>query len=262
MPALHPLRILVVEDDSTSRRFLVEALAEAGHEVVPCTDYRAAVAASAGRLDLVLTDLALPDGGGEALFRHLRTGAVAANRAIPVVALSAEVSPRLRARLLSAGFAAVVEKPVALEALERLLLDMQAGVADPGSGGSSSWDAAPQDYDRARAAAQQPDLDDAAALMATGTQENVAGLRRLFRDELPAQLERIDAALASGDAAGVRAVLHRLVAACGFCGALALRQAVRKLDLAMKSPGAVPSTVIDEFRESARRCLEELRAVP
>jgi len=258
MPGLTRMRILVVEDDATSRLFLVEALAQAGHEVLPCVDFRSAVAASVRRVDLVLTDLALPDGDGEALFRHLRSGDESPNRATPVVVLSAEVSARSRARLLRTGFAAVLEKPVAIEALERLLLGLRAGVADPGS----DWNSAPPGKDRTGNAANSPVLDDAAALLATGTPEIVAGLRRLFRDELPAQLDQIEAALATGDSATAHAVLHRLVAACGFCGALGLRQAAHALDQALATPGKIPVAVVDAFRESGVRCLERLRAVP
>jgi HPt (histidine-containing phosphotransfer) domain-containing protein len=98
--------------------------------------------------------------------------------------------------------------------------------------------------------------DDARALSALGGSD--AALRRmraLFIEELPRQRERVVAALADSDSAGLRAVLHQMRAGCGFVGATALAGAVealhsepadseaatrllRRIDDALASPGA------------------------
>lgn len=57
--------ILLVDDDEMVRTMALEALVEAGYEVVGCADGKAALAASAGRsFDLLRTDVGLPDISG------------------------------------------------------------------------------------------------------------------------------------------------------------------------------------------------------
>jgi DNA-binding response OmpR family regulator len=68
--------LLLVEDDREIGDELAEALAAQGHRVNWARTGRAALehAAKAGRVDLVLLDLGLPDMDGTALCRQLRAG--------------------------------------------------------------------------------------------------------------------------------------------------------------------------------------------
>lgn len=70
-----PLRVLVVDDDSLTRRFVDRVLREAGFETAVAEDGPEAmtVAESFQPLDLVLTDLMMPDMNGDELARRLRT---------------------------------------------------------------------------------------------------------------------------------------------------------------------------------------------
>lgn len=70
-----PLRVLVVDDDSLTRRFVDRVLREAGFEtaVAEGGPEAMAVAESFQPLDLVLTDLMMPDMSGDELARRLRT---------------------------------------------------------------------------------------------------------------------------------------------------------------------------------------------
>lgn len=105
------LSILVVEDHDLSRVLVTDILEEAGHVVYAATSARSLrqLVKALPRIDLVLLDLQLPDGSGRELFAELGAGPLAA---VPVVALTAYTLPEEAARLLAAGFRAVLTKPI------------------------------------------------------------------------------------------------------------------------------------------------------
>ena len=59
-----------------------------------------------------------------------------------------------------------------------------------------------------------------------------SALRRMFLLDLSKQREELGAAQQCGDAAAVRALVHKLRAGCGFVGAARLGQAVESLQAA------------------------------
>jgi CheY-like chemotaxis protein len=73
MVALRPAAILVVEDDPRAREPFVRALRRAGHEVLEAGDGRQALALWARhRIDVLVTDIYLPEVDGYELVRALR----------------------------------------------------------------------------------------------------------------------------------------------------------------------------------------------
>lgn len=206
--------VLLAEDEPVSRAFLLDALRALGRRCDAVGDGRTALAqANARRYDLLLLDLDLPGLRGEALLAQLRAASGAASRDTPAIALTADPDPALHHVLRRQGFAAVGTKPLALAALARLL-DV---VAEPGA----------------------PRWDDAAALRAThGDSGILAALRRLMLEDLPRQRRSVVDAAARGETGAARAELHRLRAACGFCGAAALAARTEALDAALDdAPG-------------------------
>lgn len=68
-----PRRILLVEDETDLRETTAELLELLGHTVVACSGATDALAALAqGSFDVLLTDISLPDGSGEALAAQAR----------------------------------------------------------------------------------------------------------------------------------------------------------------------------------------------
>jgi PleD family two-component response regulator len=66
-------KILLVDDDETSRILLSSALKRAGHDVSGCINGRAALAACGERrFDIVVTDIHMPEMDGLELIRALR----------------------------------------------------------------------------------------------------------------------------------------------------------------------------------------------
>jgi PAS domain S-box-containing protein len=73
-PRISPLRILLVEDNQDTLRFLATVLRRRGHDVVMAdclAAARAAVDRLDARFDLLLSDIELPDGNGLELMREL-----------------------------------------------------------------------------------------------------------------------------------------------------------------------------------------------
>ncbi|HEY8945566.1 MAG TPA: response regulator, partial [Polyangiaceae bacterium] len=78
--------ILIVEDNSVTRKMLRVTLEAEGYGVVEAPDARVALAAARRRMpELVLQDLILPDADGFELTRQLR--ALPGGDEVPIVAL-------------------------------------------------------------------------------------------------------------------------------------------------------------------------------
>jgi len=103
--------ILVVEDNSTTRKMLRLALTTEGYSVVEAADARAALAGAEKTLpDLVPQDLILPDMDGLKLLRRLR--ALPGGTELPILALSGFLSRLQEARTDEYGFTALFVKPI------------------------------------------------------------------------------------------------------------------------------------------------------
>ncbi len=121
------LRVLLVEDDRELRKTLRDALTVEGHEVLTAASLSEGLAlvTHASRpdggsgdpgVDLVVLDLGLPDGDGEALLAALRR-----KHSTPVLVISARQAEGQKIRLLDAGADDYLVKPFSIgELLARM----------------------------------------------------------------------------------------------------------------------------------------------
>ncbi|MDQ2870098.1 MAG: response regulator [Acidobacteriota bacterium] len=109
-PSGHARRVLIVEDDASSRYGLKSLLESEGYEVVEANDLAQAAERIASRApEVVVLDITLPDGDGAAWLAGLREkGPVS----FPVIALTGVTADEDRRRIERAGVAAVLHKPV------------------------------------------------------------------------------------------------------------------------------------------------------
>ncbi|MBB6065143.1 CheY-like chemotaxis protein [Pseudoxanthomonas broegbernensis] len=214
--------ILLVEDDTISQAYFRAVLESLPARVDATATQACALArARATRYDLWLIDLSLPDGTGTELLAQLLDRWP---QPPPALAHTAEAGPGPRAEALRAGFGDLLVKPVSSAGLAAAVRTaLAAGVALP------DWDNA------------------AAAIALNHDPANVKALRRLFLDELPGAHAAVVDSARKGDAATLRARLHRLQASCGLVGAPRLADAVESLRRTPESHAA-----LERFDHAAR----------
>jgi two-component system cell cycle response regulator len=106
-----PARILIVEDDPTTRELMAMLLQDAGHEISAADDGAAGLQqALASRPDLLICDLRLPSLDGWSVARALKAHADCAR--IPLLAVSALIQDGDRERVRQAGFDGYLCKPI------------------------------------------------------------------------------------------------------------------------------------------------------
>jgi len=106
-----PARILVVEDNPLNRLLVHDILELRGHDVVEAATVDEACAAlERERPDLLLLDVQIPGGGGEAVIREVRQRPHLAD--LPIIAVTSLAMPGDRERLLSIGFQGYLSKPI------------------------------------------------------------------------------------------------------------------------------------------------------
>jgi CheY-like chemotaxis protein len=103
--------VLLVEDNERNRKLVRTILRFRGFEVIECEDGTPSLElAKLHKPALVLMDIQLPTMDGITALRRLRADAETA--AIPVIAVTASVTPGEREKVVAAGFNAYVGKPI------------------------------------------------------------------------------------------------------------------------------------------------------
>jgi PAS domain S-box-containing protein len=114
-PRLDGLRILIVDDDADIRDLLTYTLEVCGAEVMAAASADEAIAAltaSSTPMDILISDIGMPDEDGYALLRRVRALEPEHKGGIPAIALTAYARTQDRRAALLAGFQSHVAKPV------------------------------------------------------------------------------------------------------------------------------------------------------
>ncbi|MBY4871044.1 response regulator [Burkholderia sp. Bp9017] len=132
--ALDGQRVLVVDDDATSRASLAAALETLGAQVSTAqSGHDALDVVARQRPSVVLSDLAMPDGDGFWLLEHIRHLPDGRAR-LPVVAVTAHAGSTDRNRVMAAGFDAYLCKPVDMPTLASVIVDVSPDDRKAGCG--------------------------------------------------------------------------------------------------------------------------------
>jgi signal transduction histidine kinase/CheY-like chemotaxis protein len=104
--------VLVAEDTEISQVLITTLLKQAGYDVTLASDGAEAVeACAAGRFDIILMDMQMPDLDGLAATARIRDLEAATGRRTPILALTANAFASDRERCLQAGMDGFIAKP-------------------------------------------------------------------------------------------------------------------------------------------------------
>jgi len=194
-------KVLLVEDDPTTRAFLHAAIRALDVEIDLAASMQDALTqANSSAYAAWLIDAHLPDGSGSELLAKLRQS----HPDIPALAHTAVTDEAELQRLRDAGFNAAVSKPLP----------------------AADWQAAVRTL---LATTEIPLWDDAAALKVLGgNPDDLRDLRGLFMGELPEQINTLERARADQNDVAIQSELHRLRASCSFVGAARLAAVIER----------------------------------
>jgi PAS domain S-box-containing protein len=124
-PALHGVRVLLVDDDADARELLETILTNYGAAVIVAASADEALAAFRGDApDVVISDIGLPRDDGYVLIRRIRELAPERGGHVPAVALTAYARDEDRGRALAAGFQMHIAKPAEPQELAAVVLSL------------------------------------------------------------------------------------------------------------------------------------------
>jgi two-component system chemotaxis response regulator CheY len=110
-----PKTILTVDDSASVRQVVSFALRDAGYETLEAVDGRDALTKLSDKVNLVITDLNMPNMGGLELIKQVRGGLT--NKYVPIVVLTTESQPEKKQEAKAAGATGWIIKPFRPEQL-------------------------------------------------------------------------------------------------------------------------------------------------
>ena len=228
-PGGRSLRILLAEDNELSTMLVSRYITRLGHVLTEASDGGAARNLLAGQVfDVVLMDLQMPVMNGMEVTRRLRAGELGeANRAVPVIALTAHALDEYRTQCRKAGMTGFLTKPVELDDLAAAI----NAVMGPGEA----------DLFRSSGVAAPPpaELDGEEARRRLGVDQGVfATIVAAAMAEIQEMILGCGRAIKQGDAETVQSLAHTMKSTAasmgaGRCSALAkeLQDAARDKDM-------------------------------
>lgn len=219
-------RILLVDDNETSRKFMSMILehygcltgqAENGEvalERLELQDY-----------DLIIMDMEMPVMNGLQTAREIRKGDRFTRfrkfDTIPIIAITGNTDTENIARSKAAGMNHHIGKPVFRDELISVITSWLTCRIEPDSLRQNGVRKAPEEKNFWETIAGEKILDRSiiSSLMETGGNELVTSILRLYIDDTKEILERLGSAVSSGDIKSVDMLIHTLKGSSGSCGA-------------------------------------------
>jgi two-component system sensor histidine kinase RpfC len=219
------LHILVADDNRTNQRVVGKVLERAGHTTTMVGNGEEALdALSIARFDLVLMDVNMPVMNGlEAtkLFRFTELG----QPHLPIIALTADITPEVAARCLEAGMDSCLTKPIEPAKLLQAIDDAVPAAPEPAETSSKSplvTDIA--SHPRFRPAITLPSIDEGVLkeLEALGGKEFLSEVSREFVHDADILVGTLAGAVENEDVPLFRDRAHALRSGAANIGAKAL----------------------------------------
>ena len=213
---------------------MVTILEKRGHRVTVAATGREAVRNfSERRFDFILMDVQMPELDGLEATAEIR-GLEATSESdshTPIIAMTAHAMKGDRERCLAAGMDEYISKPIAADELLQLIdrMNIAPAAISPPREDSAAEDTSGNIREREEVDAQL--FDPAKALSRLGGDtELLKELIGVFLEDLPTQMQAIEAAISGADADGLRRAAHSLKGAVGNFAAETTRQEALALE--------------------------------
>ena len=251
---LSRIRLLVAEDQPINQRVIGDMLrllglnfdlAGNGHEALACLETT--------RYDLVLMDIQMPELDGLSATRRIREHPDWSG--LPIIALTAGVTPAERQRLSAVGMNDLLPKPVTLEALRTTLSRWLGDLARVSHSRPSAGTP-----DESPSALRLPGFDLRALqriIGATQVLEHLHQFAATVRDDPDA----IADALTAGEDQSAAGIVHRLKGVAGTIGATDIQAAALAFESVLRD-GRDPTAALAALRQAHAAALARIDALP
>ena len=195
------LNVLLAEDNAVNQLLASRILEILGHQVtVVSNGHEALSTARAGRFDLIVMDVQMPEMDGFEATAAIRELEKSTGEHISIIAMTAHAMKGDRERCLAAGMDGYVSKPIRVADVEEAVAHAMAA-KKLSDGGSTAKDS----------------IVDEAAILAgmDGNRKLLRDLTRIFLADCPKQLSEIKVAIQKRDAERLRRAAHGLKGSVG-----------------------------------------------
>jgi signal transduction histidine kinase/DNA-binding response OmpR family regulator len=259
---LRDARVLLVEDNELNREVALGLLEDAHLSIDLAENGEVAVRmVSMSKYDIVLMDMQMPVMDGVTATKAIRANRQL--RALPIIAMTANVMATDREKCIEAGMNDHVSKPIDPDELFATLLrwikprdgdGTAPNIAAP-IAGPTTPDQAASDSDKLVIAG----IDTQSALRRTGgNRKRYEALLRKFAQPSAGGVEEIRTALAAGDTATAARAAHSLKGAAANLGATALAEIAAKAETALTS-GTDVEQALNALARSLDTVVEAIR---
>lgn len=242
---MHPLDILLVEDNITNQKVATALLGKWNHRVTLAETGKAALAMLREQaFDVVLMDMQMPEMDGLEATRHIRATEKKTGGHVPVVAMTANATQGDRERCLEAGMDDYVSKPIQAKELTAVLDRVSPKKA-----------AAP-----AKFPASGKKFDYSAALEASN-QETLRTAGGVFLEHYRGELKKIRSAIAGEDAPALVRNAHALKGLLGYFSATpAINMCIQLEKLGNENDFEAASDLCDKLEQEVELVVQSLQS--
>src|SRR5580658_6766253 len=257
---LRDARVLLVEDNEFNQEVALGLLKDANMSIDVAQNGEVAVRmVGAKKYDVVLMDMQMPVMDGIQATKLIRANPLF--RALPIIAMTANVMVSDREKCDEAGMNDHVDKPIDPDELFRVLLRC----IKRGGGATTAKAMAASEISQTAPKNSDVDtfeisgIDTKAALRRTGgSRRRYESLLSRFADSQAQAVQEIRNALAAGDIPTAERIAHSLKGAAGNLGATPLADESAKAETAVKSGRSIDSA-LDSLEASLRDTVKAIR---
>ncbi len=247
MACLHPLRILVAEDNAVNQKVALSLLARLGYRADVAANGQEAIDALLRQpYDVILMDGQMPEMDGIEATRLIR-GELSAGQQPRIIAMTADALQGDRERYLAAGMDDYISKPVRLEDLVRVLTQDQHRGAVPQPGGAAPPNPAASAGAGSLVRINRAVLAEFQELMGDDGRQMVEGLVTLYLKDVPLLIENMRQAAGCGNLDDLRRAAHTLKGNSSQVGAVHLSSLCFDLEQAAKTSSLESAAVMIEL---------------